>query len=180
MKLNLLRQETGKYSKVALIKRINRLVVLVTGGIFVGLVLLIAGQFAYYSIRSQTLVKQMESLETAYSGRAEEVTKYMRAKRTLDEAGRVIGQRFNYQDLLTNAYSTFPGGVFVSGADFTDKTNLRFMGRARGVKEYGAFLEKFEKVSKEGGFLYSKVIQESLARGADGSYQFSLNLQAKK
>lgn len=179
MKLNLLHEDVVVFSKAARLRRANRLVLMVSGTIFLVLAAAAAVQYFYYSYRSSSEKSKLKQFEAVYASRADEVVRYIRLKEMLFQSQNVISGRRRYQELLTGAYSTFPAGVEVAAAEFKGINDLTFSGRALGVSEYEAFLKKFKLESQSGVFLFENVTQDSLGRQEDGVYQFNLSLKAK-
>lgn len=179
MKLNLLHDEAVIYSKAARLRRANRLVLMISGTIFLVLVMIVAGQYFYYTYRNNEEKVKLKQLEADYVRRADEIVHYIRLKEILFQSQNVIATRKKYQELLAGVYGTFPEGVYVVSAEFKGFKDLLFSGKASGIGEYEAFLSKFDSESKMSGFLFKSVVQDSLTRSIDGSYKFDLSLKAK-
>jgi len=179
MKINLIKGETSVYSQVAKIKRINRLVLEITSLFFLVLLLIVGGQYGYYSIVGQEQLEKISSLENKYKSKTEEVVNYVRLKQVLVSAEEVIESRMKYQEWLSGAYATFPPGVEITNADFNEDKSLKFLGMAIGINEYSSFLKRFDEQAGVSGFLFEKVVQESLNRGSNGNYSFALKMISK-
>jgi len=130
----------------------------------------------YFKLSLARVQNEVDSLSLVYLDRAGEAVRYIRAKRSLSEIGKVMSARIAYEKILGGAYKMLPVGVFVVDASFDEANLVSFSGRANGVALYNEFLARIEEQKDLQGFLFEKIVQSKLTRSKAGDYNFELKL----
>lgn len=180
MKINLLKEETAKYSTADKIRKFNRYLILTVGSLFMLLAVVVGAQYAYYQVTLMGEMKKTADLEKQYNQRSLEVVTYLRVKDVLGKASEIINTRTKYQQLLSEANSLFPQGVAMASATFTDKVTLNVTAKANGIQDYVKFLDNLKGASTDSNFSFKTIIQNGLNRGDNGNYIFALGLTSKQ
>lgn len=180
MIINLLKEKPVRMTKTEKIRRLNRMVLIISATGFGLMVLVLLFQYGYYRSQTNTAQRKISELETEYLSRSSEVEKYKRVKDLYGHVEGVFSLRYPYTEMIEMVYKMLPSGVVVTSVGFSEKGTMTFSAKMTGVMKYQEFLTEVNKFSADIETLFGGVVQKSLSRAAKGEYRIELVLETRK
>ncbi|MBI3954537.1 hypothetical protein HY333_00685 [Candidatus Collierbacteria bacterium] len=176
MKINLLKGNL-RHNQISRLKKINRIMTLVGGGLFMGLIVFMSGQFVYLKIRLNKVAEDELKLRGAYESRLPEIQAYSQTVTNLREIGKILEDRFDYSRFMAEIVRLLPEGMSIAGMNFAEKSIISLSTRTSDLLIYQKFIDKISQDIE--GLPFVEASQKSFERGDDGSYLIQLELRIK-
>lgn len=179
MKINIVRQDTLKFHRAVRIKRINRMIVFGSVGVFALTILYMVPQFVYLGFRQTSLTKSLADLQATYNRRSADVAEYYLVKKIVSATNDLQAKRFKYKEFLNGLATLLPPKAVLSAVDFGSKGVIVATVRLTSLDDYDVILKNINDGQINKDFLFSQVAVKSLSREQAGSYTVILELKVK-
>ena len=179
MKINIVRQDTLKFRKALLIRRINAIATFGSLSLFGLVIILMSGQFVYLKFRSNSLTQSIKTLQNLYGARSSEVVQYLAVKQIIGTVDEIQSKRFKYREFLDAIYKLLPSTAKLSAIDFGKAGVITVSARLASLTDYDVLLANVNRGATDQNFLFSVAAQSALSRDQAGSYLVELELKIK-
>ena len=179
MKINIIRQDTLKYRRVRLIRRVNALVTFGSIGLFTLAIVYMTSYFVYLGFRQNSLTQTARELQQTYNGRVKEVAAYTAVKEIAFSVNDLTKKRFRYKEFLNGIYALLPSTAILSSVDFGAPGVVVAGVRLSNLNDYDVLLSNVKNAATSTKFLFSAIAEKQLIRELTGSYLVTLELKIK-